>query len=585
MPDQIIKQPQRLPIPRSMYDSRQTGGANAQQQRSQLSQTNDSLDVPNPAPQPINGNAITGGRGIAQGSGLQFAGQGGLNALPDTLQIPGTGSQAFMGQSANDKARRSQDPVLSRGVGAGAARTHSARPGVTGNDIDRLNGAKSFGNILTDSSLLTGGNNGLNRLTGGHSIGMAPPSSLPAAGADSSVVADPMTNGQSDSGGQGTQSGGTQPYNPNLHNPDGSPKRPGVLPATPEGSGVGTSSSGLLYDPEGTGGGDDTPDGNTGNAIGGGDGHAEGWEDSDAVAKFSQNSGIDPALVEEIMRNGGIDWIDFDGPGGDDGYQRTTDPLGEHKEGERWNDDQGNAYIARDGEVYKLVDNDMDDSDRVNNATTSLGRRKTQEADTALEEKAAKSRKEAEAYIRELMGMEAPTLDQKIIDEQIGAQKSASDMERQKAIAMSLRMGSDPESMQSQTTGINQHFGVNDVQQQSQIKMQAAVQNLQSKMAQYQNNINSLMQLANMTNDDGVRAQARQAQLAMMEMRKRGEMELMQLQQKMNEPNFGRIMASLGGGIVSGLTGGLVGAIANPLLGGLSNAVGGLVGNSRPGGY
>ena len=215
------------------------------------------------------------------------------------------------------------------------------------------------------------------------------------------------------------------------------------------------------------------------------------------------------------------------------------------------------------GESYVDMSSDMIEKARKEDA---------READIEATAQANSDRDLALAELRKLAETEAPGMDPQVIQDLLTASDSRRSLEQSKAISLAMRLGQDPETMQAQSAGINQEFGVAGMEEASKIKMQAEVQNLQSAMREYDAKLSAINQSAALFAGSAQAQEMAKIQSSLLAKRAAAERDMMKYQmqlQQQQSPGFGEILGGIGLGILGGglnaLTGGIFGGMENAL--------------------
>lgn len=215
------------------------------------------------------------------------------------------------------------------------------------------------------------------------------------------------------------------------------------------------------------------------------------------------------------------------------------------------------------GESYVDMSSDM----------VELARKQSARNDEAEATTKANSDRDATlAELRKLAEADAPGMDPQVIQDLLTASDSRRSLEQSKAISLAMRLGQDPETMQAQSAGINQEFGVAGMEEASKIKMQAEVQNLQSAMREYDAKLSAINQSAALFAGSAQAQEMAKIQSSLLAKRAAAERDMMKYQMQLQQqqaPGFGEILGGIGLGILGGglnaLTGGIFGGMENAL--------------------
>lgn len=193
-------------------------------------------------------------------------------------------------------------------------------------------------------------------------------------------------------------------------------------------------------------------------------------------------------------------------------------------------------------------------------------------AEANANSKADANRQLALDELRKLGETDAPGMDEQAVQDLLTASDARRSLEQSKAISLAMRLGQDPETMQAQSAGINQEFGVAGMEDASKIKMQAAIQNLQSAMREYDAKLSAINQSAALFAGSAQAQEMAQIQAALLAKRSAAEKEMMKYQMQLQQqqaPGFGEILGGIGLGILGGglnaLTGGIFGGLENSI--------------------
>lgn len=181
-----------------------------------------------------------------------------------------------------------------------------------------------------------------------------------------------------------------------------------------------------------------------------------------------------------------------------------------------------------------------------------MGRIRAQEAKTQQDAKDKSLQDEQKGYLDKLGNIDPPQLDQKAIDSQLSADAHRRAFETSRAMIAGMeassRGGASPESQSGQIAQLQQEGGTAAAQSAAQIRMQAAMTNLQSQMAQYQQRAAALRQLAQNANDRETREAAFAQAERMQQLAQQGAIQLAQYQHDLAQQiGWGDVFNAVGG--------------------------------------
>lgn len=232
-------------------------------------------------------------------------------------------------------------------------------------------------------------------------------------------------------------------------------------------------------------------------------------------------------------------------------------------------------YTNSDGELMVQVTDKDGNVDEVPVGAGTLAQAKARagrDAEDAATAKANSDRQRALDELKKLGETDAPGMDEQAVQDLLTASDARRSLEQSKAISLAMRLGQDPETMQAQSAGINQEFGVAGMEDASKIKMQAAIQNLQSAMREYDAKLSAINQSAALFAGSAQAQEMAQIQAMLLAKRSAAEREMMKYQMQLQQqqaPGFGEILGGIGLGILGGglnaLTGGIFGGLENSI--------------------
>lgn len=230
-------------------------------------------------------------------------------------------------------------------------------------------------------------------------------------------------------------------------------------------------------------------------------------------------------------------------------------------------------YTDSDGNLMVQITDKDGNVDEVPVGSGTLAQAKARAgryAEDAATAKANSDRQLALDELKKLAEVDALGMDPQVIQDLLTASDSRRSLEQSKAISLAMRLGQDPETMQAQSAGINQEFGVAGMEEASKIKMQAEVQNLQAAMREYDAKLSAINQSAALFAGSAQAQEMAKIQAMLLAKRSAAEKDMLKYQMQLQQqqaPGFGEILGGIGLGILGGglnaLTGGIFGGMEN----------------------